>query len=150
MSSGPGPISSKASSKRQVRPSPILYRLLIDADLPLVDTPVRVKLFNDIASFVQEQTGDSASSEPALKRRRVDVAPSQQQNGTATNGIGPASPEQVAAESTLLEVKDISVSVPLRKKFDICFTAKHLYARAPGTSGPVTGVIYAWKDIGTC
>ena len=48
----------------------------------------------------------------------------------------------------LLEVKEISVSVPQRKKFELCFTPRHLYARAPGTTAPAAGIVYAWEDIG--
>lgn len=40
------------------------------------------------------------------------------------------------------------MSVPQRKKYDLCFTDKHLYARAPGTSAPVQGISYTWADIG--
>lgn len=116
------------------------------------DSPARIKLFNEIASFVHEQVSDPTSSEPSHKRRRVDVQPSQ--NGAAassTNGTAAAatsSVEDVAAEDTLLEIKDISVSIPQRKKFELCFTAKHIYARTPNTTVPVPGIIYAWKDIG--
>lgn len=95
---------------------------------------------------MQEQLGDSSSSEPAHKRRRVDIQLSQ--NGAASGANGVATIEEVAAENTLLEVKDISVSIPQRKKYDLCFTAKHLYARAPNTTSPVPGIIYPWKDIG--
>ncbi|KAK7747556.1 hypothetical protein SLS62_009054 [Diatrype stigma] len=113
------------------------------------DSPARIKLFNEIASFIHEQVGDPTSSEPSHKRRRVDVQPSQ--NGTAassTNGTAATSSvEDVAAEDTLLEIKDISVSIPQRKKFELCFTAKHIYARAPNTTAPVPGIVYAWKDI---
>ncbi|KAK8107561.1 Histone chaperone [Apiospora kogelbergensis] len=112
------------------------------------DDPSRVQLFNNIADFVYEQIGDPSSSEPALKRRRVDIEPSASKNGTvAANGAATASSADVASESILLEVKDISVSVPQRKKFDLCFTAQHLYARLPNTTAPVAGMIYAWKDV---
>jgi hypothetical protein len=49
----------------------------------------------------------------------------------------------------LLEIKDISVSVPQRKKYDLCFTKNFLYARLGGSGGPVQGIVYAWKDIGS-
>ncbi|KAK8086779.1 hypothetical protein PG994_001753 [Apiospora phragmitis] len=109
--------------------------------------PSRVQLFNNIADFVYEQIGDPSSSEPALKRRRVDIEPSTSKNGAPTNGTATASSADVASESILLEVKEVSVSVPQRKKFDLCFTAQHLYARFPNTTAPVAGMIYAWKDI---
>jgi hypothetical protein len=50
----------------------------------------------------------------------------------------------------LLEIKDISVVVPQRKKYTLCFTETHLYARLPDSSEPVPGISYAWKDIGMC
>ncbi|OTA81331.1 hypothetical protein M434DRAFT_85604 [Hypoxylon sp. CO27-5] len=108
------------------------------------DSPSRVQLFNKIASFVYEQIGDQPSG-ASLKRRRVDIEPSQ--NGNAPNGTAPATIEDVTQESILLEIKDISVSIPQRKKFELCFTPKHLYARAPGTKAPAPGIAYAWKDI---
>ncbi|KAK8094307.1 histone chaperone [Apiospora hydei] len=116
------------------------------------DEPSKVQLFNNIADYVYEQLGDPSSSEPALKRRRVDIEPSTSKNGAAaaaaSNGTASAaSSADVASEKTLLEIKEISVSVPQRKKFDLCFTAQHLYARLPNTTAPVAGMIYAWKDI---
>lgn len=107
------------------------------------DSQTRVKLFNNIASFVYEQLVDP--SEPSSKRRRVDVAPSQ--NGVPSNGTSAASIADVANESILLEIKDISVSVPQRKKFDLCFTGQHLYCRLPSKTEPMSGMIYAWRDI---
>ncbi|KAI0013166.1 hypothetical protein F4779DRAFT_439197 [Xylariaceae sp. FL0662B] len=108
------------------------------------DSPSQIKLFNNIASFVYEQLGDRPSPEPSLKRRRVDIEPSQ--NGSAAN-TSADSAEDAMNEKVLLEIKDISISIPQRKKFELCFTPKHLYARMPGTTAPVTGIIYAWKDI---
>lgn len=99
-----------------------------------------MKLFNNIASFVHDQLHTNA--EPAAKRRRVD-------DGPAANGAAPrANGADPSTEEVLLEVKEISVSAPQRKKFELCFTERHLYARAPGASGPAPGVVYAWEDIG--
>lgn len=42
------------------------------------------------------------------------------------------------------------MSAPQRKKYDLCFTKRFIYARAPGTSAPVQGIIYPWKDVGLC
>ncbi len=82
-----------------------------------------------------------------LKRRRIDVASS---NGAPAPSQTRAAPTTNAAdEPVLLEIKEISVSVPQRKKFDICFTKGHIYARAPNTTGPVQGMAYAGNDIGT-
>ncbi|KAI0393556.1 hypothetical protein F5Y17DRAFT_304878 [Xylariaceae sp. FL0594] len=106
------------------------------------DSPSRVKLFNSIVDFVYEQLNDIQPSEPAQKRRRVDIEPSQNGNDAVAS-----SADSVAQEDVLLEIKDISVSIPQRKKFDLCFTAQHLYARIPGTKTPVPNIIYSWKSI---
>ncbi|TPX12933.1 uncharacterized protein E0L32_006578 [Thyridium curvatum] len=116
------------------------------------DTPERVSLFNKIASFVQERlAGDSSQDGPAAKRRRVDVGNANgHANGTSSGGAsssGEAASTAAAAEPVLLEVKDISVSIPQRKKFDLCMTKNYLYARVSGASAPAQGIVYAWKDI---
>ncbi|KAF9878241.1 hypothetical protein CkaCkLH20_04279 [Colletotrichum karsti] len=114
------------------------------------DTPDRVALFNDIASFVYEQIN---GPEPASKRRRVDEGPSNGFKATNTNGTSKSSAPKSAGtvnaadEEVLLEIKEISVSVPQRKKYELCFTENHLYARLPGTTAPVEGIIYPWEDI---
>ncbi|KAI1376000.1 Rtt106-domain-containing protein [Hypoxylon crocopeplum] len=108
------------------------------------DSPSRVQLFNEIASFVYEQIGDRTSG-TSLKRRRVDIEPSQ--NGNTSNAIAANTIEDPTQENILLEIKDISVSIPQRKKFELCFTPKHLFARTPGTTAPFPGIVYAWKDI---
>lgn len=79
-----------------------------------------------------------AAEEPDAKRRKVqtDAAPNGAPAGQASN------------ESVLLKINEISVSVPQRKKYELCMTAGFLYAQAPGTTGPVPGMAYAWTDIG--
>ncbi|XDG03468.1 hypothetical protein ABKA04_003083 [Annulohypoxylon sp. FPYF3050] len=109
------------------------------------DSPARVQLFNKIATFVYEQIGDQPSTSSSLKRRRVDIESSQ--NGNAQDVAAPTTVEDVASENILLEIKDISVSIPQRKKFELCFTPKHLFARIPGTTAPVPSIVYAWKNI---
>lgn len=111
-----------------------------------IDSPARVTLFNNIASFVYEQLD---GTEPALKRRRVDIGPTNGFSASASN-VATQGPDagNSTAEKVLLEIKEISVSIPQRKKFDLCFTENYLYARAPGTAGPVQGIVYAWKVIG--
>lgn len=104
------------------------------------DSAERVALFNEIADHVYQQVH---GSEPAHKRRRVDIG---QTNGT-TSGAAAVS-INAEDEKVLLEVKEISVSIPQRKKFELCFTDNHLYARAPGTTTPANGIVYAWRDIG--
>ncbi|KAH7234188.1 putative negative regulator of DNA transposition [Fusarium solani] len=107
------------------------------------DSPGRIALFNEIANHVYDQL--QGSCEPAHKKRRVDV---QQTNGTANGTKASVKPETNAAdEPVLLEIKEISVSVPQRKKFELCFTANHFYARAPGTTAPIPAITHAWSDI---
>ncbi|KAF3070653.1 hypothetical protein GL218_00534 [Daldinia childiae] len=112
------------------------------------DSPLRVQLFNNIANFIYEQTGDHSAGS-SLKRRRVDIEPSH--NGNLPHATEKTTEkttvEDISNENILLEIKDISVSIPQRKKFELCFTPKHLYARIPGATVPVPGIAYAWKDI---
>ena len=110
-----------------------------DANEDFQDSPGRVALFNEIATYVIDRLQDNG--EPAQKRRKVD-------NGGANGVDSGSSVGNAADEPVLLEVKEISVSVPQRKKFELCFTANHLYARAPGTTAPIPAITYAWKDIG--
>ncbi|KAK4139585.1 putative chaperone protein [Dichotomopilus funicola] len=117
------------------------------------DTPARTTLFNDIASYVYERLSTAEGADgPASKRRRVDITQSVTQskpNGQthADSQTAGSHPEDAAADPVLLEIKDISVSAPQRKKYDLCFTKRFLYARAPGTSAPAQGITYPWKDI---
>lgn len=82
-----------------------------------------------------------ANDGPAHKKRKVEVE--------GANGVGSGGASSGAAdEKVLLHVQEISVSVPQRKKFELCFTENHLYARAPGTTAPIPAITYAWEDIG--
>ncbi|KAK3348181.1 hypothetical protein B0H65DRAFT_522867 [Neurospora tetraspora] len=114
------------------------------------DSPARIDLFNTIASFVYERIANSTSEEPATKRRRVE-AQTTGSNGAAHPIAGSQAAvlgaDAAAAEPVLLEIKDISISVPQRKKYDLCFTKNFLYARASGSPVPVQGIVYPWKDI---
>lgn len=55
-----------------------------------------------------------------------------------------------AKEVILLEVKEVSVSIPQRKKYDLCFTKNYLYTKQVGTTTPVQGMVYDWSQIGAC
>ncbi|KAL6831737.1 hypothetical protein V8C40DRAFT_237120 [Trichoderma camerunense] len=103
------------------------------------DSPGRIALFNDIADHVYERLQENG--EPAQKRRKVGA---EQANGSPSSQVALSN---AADEAVLLEIKEISVSVPQRKKLEICFTSNHLYARAPGATAPLPGVSYAWRDI---
>jgi hypothetical protein len=120
------------------------------------DSPTRVSLFNEIAGFVHDRlpSSDLEQDQPAAKRRRVEVAnshaSSQPLNGAPAGTAGAVNgADAAAAEPVLLEIKDISLTVPQRKKYDLCFTRNFLYARAAGSAVPVQGIVYAWRDIGT-
>ncbi|KUJ12093.1 Rtt106-domain-containing protein [Mollisia scopiformis] len=109
--------------------------------------PHYTELFNQISLHVCSLA--PVSSEPATKKRRLDenIASRPATNGTnghaATNGTSAASSE----DPVLLEVKDISVVIPQRKKYTLCFTSSHLYARLPDSKEPVPGISFAWSDI---
>lgn len=53
-----------------------------------------------------------------------------------------------AKEVILLEVKEISVSIPQRKKYDLCFTKNYLYTKQVGTTTPIQGMVYDWSQLG--
>lgn len=105
-----------------------------------LDSPARIALFNEIADHVFERLQEHG--EPAQKKRKV---------GAETSGSpsSQAALSNAADEAVLVSIAEISVSVPQRKKLEICFTSNHLYARAPGTTAPLQGVSYAWRDIGS-
>ncbi|EXV04531.1 histone chaperone Rttp106-like protein [Metarhizium robertsii] len=104
------------------------------------DSPGRIALFNEIAGHVYDQLHNGG--EPALKKRKVDTPMNANGTQQAEVSSGNASDEPV-----LLHIREISVSVPQRKKFEICLTQNFVYARAPGTTAPIPGITYAWKDI---
>ncbi|KAG6170442.1 hypothetical protein E4U51_000845 [Claviceps purpurea] len=104
---------------------------IIEGIKKAADSPGRVALFNEIAHYIYDQI--HVNGAPASKRRKVDAP--QPASGNAGD------------EPVLLRVKEISVSIPVRKKLELCFTENYIYAQAPGTSGTLTS--YAWQDIGT-
>ncbi|KAH7149057.1 putative negative regulator of DNA transposition [Dactylonectria estremocensis] len=122
---------------------------IIEGIQKAADSPTRVALFNQIASHVYDTI--QGNGEPAHKKRRVDVDQANgsvngSANGTKVNNSANTI-TNAADEAVLLEIKEISVSVPQRKKLEICFTANHLYARVPGTTAPIPAITHAWTDI---
>lgn len=138
----------------------------------LSDTEERISLFNAIAVFVDEEyLSKQDATEPNAKRRRIDISRHENGNGdshgmlpppahaAAANKLGQqGSPgadsllidmaNAAAKEVVLLEVKEISVSIPQRKKYDLCFTKNYLYTKQVGTTTPVQGMVYDWSQIG--
>lgn len=51
-------------------------------------------------------------------------------------------------EVVLLEIKDVSVAIPQRKKYHLVFTKNYLYTKSAGTDSPVQGMVYEWKNLG--
>lgn len=146
---------------------------IIDGIKQAADTPERIALFNSIASFVAEQTQNTAG-EPSAKRKRVEGHDgTAAENGSASQQGMLPSPTQTAATGTqqtsvvgagadsllidmanaaakeviLLEVKEVSVSIPQRKKYDLCFTKNYLYTKQVGTTTPVQGMVYDWSQL---
>lgn len=109
--------------------------------------PEYIELFNQISLHVCE-TISQQISEPASKKRRIDESLASRsipngRNSANTAGSAPATGE----DPILLEIKEISVVIPQRKKYNLCFTSTHLYARLPTSEEPASGMSYAWKDI---
>ncbi|KAA8574272.1 hypothetical protein EYC84_005769 [Monilinia fructicola] len=106
--------------------------------------PEYIELFNQISFHVCE-TILQQSSEPASKKRRIDVSGVLTGTNGTSNSAGSA--PATGDDPILLEVKEISVVIPQRKKYALCFTSTHLYARLPTSEEPIPGMSYAWRDI---
>ncbi|POS74458.1 hypothetical protein DHEL01_v207150 [Diaporthe helianthi] len=147
---------------------------ILDGIKEAADTPERIALFNSIASFVAEQTQNTAG-EPSAKRKRVEGSdgaagengsPSQQgmlprptqtaaTAGTPQTSVVGAGVDSLlidmanaaAKEVILLEVKEVSVLIPQRKKYDLCFTKNYLYTKQVDTTTPVQGMVYDWSQL---
>lgn len=94
---------------------------------------------------------EPSASDPATKKRKLEEAlPIQpKREATETQPLAKiANGFDHANDEALLQVKDISMVVPLRKKFTIEFTKNHIQARDPKTDELVPGTTYPWKDIG--
>jgi len=112
--------------------------------------PAYNELFNQISLHINSLTS-SFTTEPASKKRRLDEAVPSRPAANGTTGNAAAKGISAPASSSdpvLLEVKEISVVIPQRKKYTLCFTSTHLYARLPDSTEPAPGISYAWKDIG--
>ncbi|KFZ03115.1 hypothetical protein V502_11210 [Pseudogymnoascus sp. VKM F-4520 (FW-2644)] len=114
--------------------------------------PAWAELFNEISSYVVNlrRELEPSASDPATKKRKLEdglpIQPKKEASDTQplakiANGFDHANDE------ALLQVKEISMVVPLRKKFTIEFTENHIQARDPKTDELVPGTTYPWKDI---
>ncbi|EKD12435.1 negative regulator of DNA transposition protein [Drepanopeziza brunnea f. sp. 'multigermtubi' MB_m1] len=115
--------------------------------------PHYIELFNQISQYVCTVIPGN-SPEPANKKRRIEdqglvarPASSGANGHAAIDGATKAAADASSDEPVLLEVKEISVAVPQRKKYTLCFTSKHLYARLPDSTEPVPGMSFAWSNI---
>ncbi|KAF7558437.1 hypothetical protein G7046_g5713 [Stylonectria norvegica] len=113
------------------------------------DNKKLVSLFNDITNHFYDQLDHNG--QPAHKKRRVDI---EQTNGSAqgTKTTAHKSTTEhalVAAEddAIYLEISEISISVPQRKKVSLHFTENYLNVQTPGSDKPMKAISYAWKDI---
>lgn len=125
----------------------------IDFSWPNAAAPAWAELFNEISSYIVKlrQELEPSASDPATKKRKLGEGLPIQPKKEAVdaepiakiaNGLDHANDEP------LLQVKEISMVVPLRKKFTIEFTKNHIQARDPKTDDVVPGTTYSWKDIG--
>jgi len=114
----------------------------------LTASPNYIELFNTISQHICSLATES--SEPATKKRKLDENPTIRSVPNGTNGHVASNATAAASGSdpVLLEIKEISVVIPQRKKYTLCFTATHLYARLPDTQEPIAGITFAWRDIG--
>lgn len=146
------PVSINFQALREPRcheskPPTILHRYA--SNNVLTAGPHYAELFNQISLHICGLT--AANSEPATKKRKLDEglpgrpATNGTNEHTASHGGSAAA---TGEDPVLLEIKDISVVIPQRKKYTLCLTKDHLYARLPDSKEPVAGISFAWKDIG--
>lgn len=123
---------------------------LIGAIRNAAAAPAYIELFNQISLHICGLSPPS-NSEPTSKKRRLDGGVPDRSVTNGVNGqtkpIGTGSAPVNGKDPILLEIKDISVVIPQRKKYTLCFTSTHLYARLPDSPEPVPGISFAWKDI---
>lgn len=124
----------------------------IDFSWPNAAAPAWAELFNEISSYIVNlrRELEPSASDPATKKRKLGeglpIQPKKEATDTQpiaeiANGLDHENDE------SLLQVKEISMVVPLRKKFTIEFTKNHIQARDPKTDEVVPGTTYSWKDI---
>ncbi|KAH8685529.1 hypothetical protein BGZ60DRAFT_426017 [Tricladium varicosporioides] len=106
-----------------------------------------IELFNHISLHICSLS--SPSLEPASKKRRVGEGVPSRLVNSSTSGKPTPNGTSTAIEDNpiLLEIKDISIVIPQRKKYTLCFTSSHIYARLGDSLEPAAGISYAWKDI---
>jgi hypothetical protein len=95
----------------------------------------------------------SASSEPASKKRKleetlpINTIPNGKGSEGSTNGTLQGVSVHNANEASLLQIRDISLVMPQRKKYTLDFTKSYIRARHLDTKEVIPGISYAWKDI---
>lgn len=116
------------------------------------DGPAWIELFNEISEFVSSlriQQAESNGSDGALKKRKFESTLPEHPKNVKEN-IKPtsnANGAQAINEESLVRVQEISMVVPLRKKFTIDITSSCIQARDPKTSEVVDKTIYRWNQI---
>lgn len=112
--------------------------------------PNWIELFNEITYYVSELRNPN-QSEPAFKKRKIaedTLRINSFPNGTnSTNRNGTVVPAINDDQAVLLQVKDISLVIPQRKRYTLEFTASHIRARHPDTNELAQGISYSWEDI---
>lgn len=130
----------------------------VGADKIISGAPNWIELFNEITAYVSDLRKSSESSEPASKKRKIDselpLNPKGVSNGAAaTNGSsqngGAAQAGSREEGPSLLQIQDISFTLPVRKKLTVEFTTTHIKVLDNKTKEVIPGASsYAWKDIG--
>lgn len=117
-----------------------------------IDGPAWIELFNEISEFVSSlriQQAESNGSDGASKKRKLESTLPEHPKNLKEN-IKPTSTENGARasnEESLVRVQEISMVVPLRKKFTIDITPSCIQARDPKTCEVVDKTTYRWDRI---
>lgn len=116
----------------------------------MIDGPAWIELFNEISEFVSSLriNTEAPGSDGASKKRKLEstlpehIKKENIKPGSTTNGTQTASNEE-----SLVRVPEISMVVPLRKKFTIEITPSCIQARDPKTNDVVDKTTYRWDQI---
>lgn len=117
-----------------------------------IDGPAWIELFNEISEFVSSlriQQAESNGSDGATKKRKLESTLPEHPKNLKEN-IKPtsiANGVRASNEESLVRVQEISMVVPLRKKFTIDITPSCIQARDPKTGEVVDKTTYRWDQI---
>lgn len=115
-----------------------------------IDGPAWIELFNEISEFVSSLRDDTevpTSSVGASKKRKMESTLPEHPKKESIKPASTTNGAQESNEESLARVQEISMVLPLRKKFTIDITPSCIQARDPKTNEVVDKTTYRWDQI---